>query len=391
MKITYHQNKKEYGIIYDWKLIIKEYKKIVPREWWGNIDELPFNSADYFVENSERSIGKTTKWLLIGMVMNKLYGTHIQYIRQILDMIMPKNMKLFRTILDYGYIDKITNNQYNAVKYVSRSYYYYNTETEEIAPEPFCDCLSIDNNDKYVSSYNAPTGDLIIYDEFISRKYYHQNEFVDFEDLVKTIIRDRLSPIIVMLANTIDLYNEYYKELEIYDFVQSMRTGQSELITTDMGTKIYFTILSGKTTIEKKRHNLKYFGFKNPRLNSIRGGEWAIKSYPHIPKFYRGENTPQIIINNRYIRYNDILLNMEVVDNNGVIQVYIHDATEIYPDSIIYVANVPQNKNERYGFGYTKTDNFIWNLRNKNVFCYANNLVGEKVRNFIRIISQNEL
>ena len=389
MKLKYIQNKKELGILYDWNFIVKEFKKIVPVEWHGNINDIPFNKADYFVENSERSIGKTTKWLLLGMIMNKYYGTHIQYVRQILDMIMPKNMKLFRTILDYGYIDKITEGEYNSVKYISRAYYYYNTETDTIASEPFCDCLSIDNNDKYVSSYNAPTGDIIIFDEFISRKYYHQNEFVDFEDLVKTIIRDRQSPIIVMLANTIDIYNEYYKELEIYDYVQTMHMGQSEIITTEMGTRIYFALLTGKNTDNKKRHNLQYFGFKNPRLNSIRGGDWAIKSYPHIPKFLKN-NRPQTLINNRYIAYNNILLHIEIVNNNSVPCAFIYESTKIYPDSVVYTNTTPHTRNERYGYGYTNTDRFIWTLKNRNLFFYANNTVGEKLRNYIRIITQNE-
>lgn len=389
MKIEYIDNDKSKGINYNYNFIVKEYKKLVNKTYWSNIDIIPFSQAKYFIEISERSIGKTTKWLLFGMLMNKYYGTHIQYIRQVLDMIMPKNMKIFRTILEYDYVEKITDGKYNSVKYQSRSFFYYNTETDEIATEPFMDCLSIDNNDKYVSSYNAPTGDLIIFDEFINRKYYHINEFCDFEDLVKTIIRDRESPIVVMISNTIDRYNEYFKELEIYDIIQSMPIGNSRLITTDMGTHIYISLLTGNykgdKAIQKTKHNNLFFGFKNEKLNSIRGGNWATNSFPHIPRY---NDTAECIINNRYIYINGQYLRIEIYNSleyGTIAHIHLSNKPK-YNDSIIYTTEYITSNNERFGFGNTKTDKYIWSLYSANRFYYSDNMIGELCKAYIRLV-----
>ena len=374
------------GILIDWKSVIKEYNKLdIPNDVYTPIN-LPFNDAKYFIECSERSIGKTTNWLLLGMILNKKYGITIEYIRQTIDMIMPRHLKLFNTIIEHGYIEKITDGKYNNVKYFSRKFYYINTETGEECANEFMNCLSIDNNMDYKSSYNSPRGDLIIFDEFIS-KYYRVNEFIDFEDLIKTIIRERKSPIIAMLSNTIDRHNVYFKELEIYDDIQQMRGGERKTVTTEMGTKIHINLISNvKNSKKKSIHNKLFFGFKNELLNSIRGGEWATDSYPHIVS---SKNT-EIILKNHYINFNDKLINIELVntENNGLC-CFLHMASKTYSDSIIYTHRKELTSyNERYLFGYSKTDKLIWRLYEKNKFYYSDNTVGEIVNSYIKICKQ---
>lgn len=374
------------GILIDWKTVLKEYNKLgIPKDVYTPIN-LPFNDAKYFVECSERSIGKTTNWILLGMILNKLYGITIEYIRQTIDMIMPRNLKLFKTIIEYNYIEKITDGKYNNVKYFSRKFYYINTVTGDESTEEFMNCLSIDNNMDYKSSYNAPRGDLIIFDEFIS-KYYRVNEFIDFEDLIKTIIRERKSPIIVMLSNTIDKHNIYFKELEIYDYIQQMRGGEKKLVTTEMGTRININLITNVRNSKKKSlHNKLFFGFKNELLNSIRGGEWATDSYPHIPK----NKNVDIILKNYYINFNDKLINIELVNEENLgLCCFLHLATNTYSDSIIFTHKKEINAiNERYLFGYSKTDILIWKLYSKNKFYYSDNMVGEIVNSYIKLCKQ---
>lgn len=383
-EIKYYNDDKQQGIIYDWKLIAKEFKSLgIPKD----VHTPPINvfsrdfSIKYIVENSERSIGKTTNWLLLGMVMHKLYGTTIEYIRQIVDMIMPKNMKLFRTILEYDYIEQLTDGRFNSVKYASRSFYYWNTETGDIDDEAFMHVLSIDNNQDYKSSYNAPRGDLVIFDEFIS-KYYRPNEFVDFEDLVKTIIRDRISPIIVMLANTIDKFNIYFKELEIYDDIQLMSVPDQRVCTSQAGTKVLVNLIKGKKEAKQKKiHNKLFFGFKNKRLNAIRGGDWAISSYPHIPR-YAAEDI-EILSKDYYIDFNGKYLNIEIArtENIGLV-CHVHECTRIPEKKSIVIYTDTEtitSVNQRYLLGDGTLDKLIWGLYRKNKFYYADNTIGEMV------------
>ena len=206
MTTKYINDDIECGIDYDYKKVKKLFKKLgCPEDLFDPFPAL-MSGCRWILDLSERSVGKTTQWLLVGMCMFRLYGTIIQYVRQFEDMIMPKaSSDLFATILKYDYVTKLTDGEYNTIVYKSRRWYfaYMDTETMEITrtcPDHFMFSCSVDKQQQLKSSYNCPTGDLIIFDEFVG-KYTPVNEFVEFCDLTKTICRDRQSPRFVLLAN----------------------------------------------------------------------------------------------------------------------------------------------------------------------------------------------
>lgn len=397
--MKYINDNPEYGIQYDWKKIKKEFKKLgIPPDVYDPTTA-PLEKAKYFVETSERNIGKTSNWLLLGMVMNDLYGTIIQYVRQTEAMIMPKALKdLFATILDYHYAEKVTHGRWNTVVYKSRRYYYALTDDSgkivEQATEHFMFCCDIEKSENLKSSYNAPFGDLIILDEFIG-KYYYPNEFVRFCDLVKTIIRGRRSPIIAMLANTINPHSMYYNELEIYDDIQAMSIGDKRLIETSRGTQIYIEIIGA--TVEKKRKNniinQLFFGFKNPMLGSITGDNWAVKCYPHIPELpdNDGEEKDYIetISRQLYIYYNNKYVRLDVIQHYELgICIYIHWATRTYQDSIIYTTAIRHDKRYVYKLGDDNLTKFIKKCFAENRVYYASNDVGSFVDSYMGYIQK---
>lgn len=391
--IDYIEGKVKNGIKYDWNLIKKDMRALkIPKEF-HNPSNLPLESLHWFVEMSDRSRGKTTNWLLLGMGMHMRYGTTIEYVRQIEDMITPKNSKdIFKTILDLHYVEKVTNNRWNSVFYKSRRWYLCNRDEDGNVVEQenthFMMMLSIDKADVLKSSYSAPKGDLIIFDEFIGR-YGQRNEFVYFCDLVKTIIRERQCPLIALLSNTIDKNSIYFNELEISDNVASMKQGCKEIITTAKGTKIYFEILA-KVTIQnntRSRVNSLFFGFKNPRMSSITGDDWAVDNYPHIPIF-ANEKT-RLLDRKHYLQFSNKLVNIELweCETRGLIAC-LHFASKTYDDSIIYTLGTIENKNQRYKLGHTKLDNLVWNLCKKNKFYYATNDVGALVDKYLHSIKE---
>ena len=87
---------------------------------------------------------------------------------------------------DGRYIKDMTGGVYNSIyTHWKKSYFCYideNGERTKTAEKPFLQFLSLDRNRDYKSTYNAPTGDLILFDEFIS-DHYPPNEFVKFMDL----------------------------------------------------------------------------------------------------------------------------------------------------------------------------------------------------------------
>lgn len=391
-KIEYIGNKLENGIKYDLQKIIKEYKKLKCPPTVYNPCKLPLGRARWFALLSERSTGKTTNIILLGMLFNKHYGTQIQYIRQKETMIMPKNIQnIFATIIECHYVEKITDGKYNSIIYKSRRWYYCKVDEDGKILEQdnnyFMINLSIDNNEVYKSSYNAPFGDFIIFDEFIG-KFYYPNEFVTLCDLIKTIIRSRQSLIgVFMLANTINRHSEYFNELSIYDEVQALKVGDSGIYRTPHNTQVYVELIGIKSeerTTTQQLLNELYFGFNNPLLSSITGGDWAIKNYPHAPKYEK-----QTICRNYYISHNNKLVNIEICHTIEIGYIAIlHWAYRTYDDSIIYCIEDISDKNHRYKFGSNKSDTFIWNFHKLNKFYYATNDIGDFVANYIASASK---
>ena len=385
-KQKFIENNEQLGLEYDWKKIKNEFNKLnIPDDVFNPVN-VPLSVAKWFIELSDRSTGKTTNWILLGMVMNQLYGTQIQYIRQSDDDIAPKSSKnLFSVILKYNYVSKITENEYNSVTYNSRRWYYCNVDENgriiNKAPEHFMFMGSVQSAENLKSSYNAPFGDLIIFDEFITR-YYMPNEFVLFCDLVKTIIRDRVSPIIVMLANTIDRHTQYFNELNIYDSVQTLKKGESTLLTTPKGTKVYVELIGStpKKQTKRDRVNKLFFGFKNQNLASITGEDWAMNCYPHIPR-----EKYTTIFNQLYVYHNNKYIRLEIVNNEKLgVCIYVHWATYIYDDSIILTTVDRTDPRYLYKFGSGNLKKFIVKMYETNKFYYATNDIGAFFENYIR-------
>lgn len=400
--MKYINNDPNKGVEYDWKLIIKEFNKLdVPKHVYTPI-HCPFDKAHIFVNLSDRSIGKTTNWLLLGHIMNKHYGTIMHYIRDKEDMITPKALKdLYATILEYDYISKITEGRWNSVYYHARRWYYCNVDelgdVQEVCEKHFMFCCSVENAMNLKSSYNAPLGDFILFDEFIG-KYYPPNQFVYFCDLVKTIIRDRISPIIIMSANTIDKNSVYFNELEIFDDIQTMKQGDQKIVTTDGGTTIHVEIVGQNVERQKRRSlvNKLFFGFKNPMLASITGADWAMKYYPHIPPsvktIHRDEKTVEeieIITQNIYIQFNTKYVRLDVVKNSkrGTC-IYCHWSGEPlrYDDSYIFTAGEIIDSRFHYKFGRLSAPlpKFIWTKYKENMFFFATNDVGAFVESYVK-------
>lgn len=397
MKSIYINDDINKGIAYDWKQLRKDFEALhVPEHVYTPLN-CPFEKAHLFVNMSDRSVGKTTNWLLLGLCMWKRYGTILHYIRSRVDMITPKALQdLFSTIVEYGYIEKLTDGEYNNVFYRARRWYFTKVENEEqvkISETHFMFCASIDENFNLKSSYNAPKGDFILFDEFIG-KYYPPNEFVYFCDTIKTIIRDRISPIVIFSANTIDRNSPYFNELEIFDDIQAMTQGETRLVTSSGGTPVFVEIVGQNVERQKRRSlvNKLFFGFKNPMLASITGADWSMKYYPHIPpsekSLTRESEEIEVITQNVYISYNTKLVRLDIVYNEKRgLCIYCHWATisEFYDDSYIFTAGEILDTRYHFKFGSLSAPlpKLIWRLYKENRFFYSKNDVGAFVESYI--------
>lgn len=384
--LKYIDDNPELGLLYDLKLIERTFRQLdCPKDLFDPFPAMR-SGCKYIVDLSERSTGKTTQWLLVGLVMYWLYGCQTQYIRDTEDMILPKSTRdLFSVILKHDYVSKLTNGEYNTITYKARRWFLaycdeYGTVIREDSTH-FCFMASVDKAEVLKSGYNAPFGDLIIFDEFIG-KYYTPNQFVRFCDLTKTIIRDRISPLIVMAANTIERHSQYFNELEIYDEVQQLQVGDHKILTSQRGTKIYVDLIGIAPKRRKKRSlvNQLFYGFKNPRLASITGGDWALDPYQHIPS----KSNARCISRQLYIYHNSKYVRLDVMEDPQLgLCIYIHWATRIYDDSIILTTVDRTDPRYQYKLGPAGIAKLIKYSQDTNRIYYATNDVGSFVKNYL--------
>lgn len=404
VKVEYIDGDKNKGIRYDWKKIRRRLRQLgIPKDMYNPLKGDP-TKAGYFWALSDRSRGKTTQCLLLVMVMHDMYETIGQYVRESRDMIAPKNLKdMFDTILQYHYIEKITGGRWSSCYYWSQRWYYCNRDDDgnitEKAPSHFMFCTSLDDSDKLKSSYNAPRGDIIIFDEFIQLNGYNYNDFIRFTDIEKTIYRDRVCGVTFMLSNTIDINSPWFDEFCIRQDVELMQQGEARYIQTDEGTHIFIEILAANQSEQRKTFNTRFFGFNNPKLSAITGkGGWASEHYPHIRQITEDQDNgtetdpPKILYNKIYLKHAGKLLRLMVVQNQKIgLCVYVHPATRTYRDSVILTNQDISDTREIYGFGSRDDQRLqiIWRLYAANRFYYATNADGALLRAYVKSVKDN--
>lgn len=397
MEIKYYNNEYEKGIIIDWELVEKEYNKLkVPKQFYRPpFDVLKQDVCRWFTLLSERKVGKTTNILILGLILNKLYRIQTMYIRSREEELTANiSIELTKVLREYDggyYIKQITNGVYNSMVYKAKAVYYCfineESEIERVSDEYIIKFLSIDNHEIYKSTFNAPRGDLIIFDEFI-KDFYIPNEFVNFCDLKDTIGRYRQSTYIFMLANTLNTENKYFEELEIYQRLKKSKVGDKFINQTSLGTNVYVELI--KSNVDTKTKNILnklYYGFKNPKLNAITGGVdvWNFDNYNHIFTWEDKQNKT-IIQNNIYIETSTFqLLRLEIVEYNERTFIEVYKGLRTYEDSIKLTLNVSSIDNKTfYGLGVGELEKMLnYAIRNKLIY-FATNEVGAMFNAYLK-------
>ena len=387
-KIKYINNDPNLGIDYDWELIAKAYKSLgIPPEY--DITEiLPLgnDALKWYIITSERSVGKTTNILLIGMVMYALYGTVSQLIRHHIDKASYYET-LFNTIVAYNkgqYIKKLTDGKYDSVKYHWKAFYYAKTaENGKIirAEEPFCVSLAADECYSLCSFYEAPRGDWIILDECFNETN-KADEFVHFVHLHKTIVRDRMSDKIILLGNNLDINNIWYRQLMINNEVRKMKKGQSRIAKTSEGMPIFVLFMENRTPEKRRIFNKSHYGFPHPELNAITGnGSWNVKMYPQACQL---KDRVTLIRGIFFSYHDDLYLEGEFIDAKSGIYFLVHPALEstARDGDVLYTLTFPREDNQLL-FGHDKLSKKILSMISSKRIVFADNETGDLFQKYI--------
>lgn len=358
-----------------------------------SLENILAQNADYNMIYGERSNGKTTAVLeyAIDDHIASGYVNQLAIMRRWEEDFKGKNgQQMFESIVAMGWIDKKTKGKYNSVYYYSQRWYMvkYDADGNKVAqaPDPFALGFSIGSEEHYKST-SYPNIKTILFDEFITRKFYLPNEFIGFQNLLSTIIRLRTDVKIFMCGNTINKYCPYFAEMGLTG-VRKQKQGTIDVYT--YGDSELRVAVEYSDFPSKKKASNKYFAFDNPRLQMITNGGWEIDIYPHLPQKYK----PKDVVYNFYIVFDTDMLEGKIICIDDKNFLYIHRKTTpiredntqlVYQQSVDYRRNYRLNILKPYGVPDKKIAEFI---RTKKVF-YQDNEVGEIMNNYLKWCMQN--
>lgn len=393
-KIKYINNNKQQGMLYDWTKVIKMYRSLKCPEGFFDPTGLPLNRAKYNIVYSARGGGKTINVQLFGMCLNALYGAKSVYVRSRALQIAPKNVSnMMNVIKEYGYISKITEGTWNSCILDKRHWYYCNVDDNgqivERSADWFMFMANIEEAGNLKSGWNEPKADFIIFDEFIPVDFnYLDDEFPRFCDLLSTICRQRLSPVVIMLSNNTDKESLYFHEFEISDEVKKMKLGDSfefDVVNkTDPDRKTPCFIqwfnpdISELQKTVRSKVNALFFAFNNPRLGAITNDDWQIKPHQHFPPrdSENGEKKVEELINNIFVFHHNHYIRLLVVLHPTLgICCYVHNFNPKYlrENSIILTLEDRYDNRYQYKLGQGNLRRFLQYLSVENRIYYATN------------------
>lgn len=351
-----------------------------------SLDNILKKNAHYNIIFGERSNGKTYATLMHGLRNFAKNGKQMAIVRRWNEDFKQKRAAtMFDALVANHEIEKLTDGDYNNIVYKSMRWYLCHTAEGEdtiINETPFAYGFSIASmeHDKSTSYPNVTT---VIFDEFLTRGYYLPDEFVLFENLLSTIIRQRDDVTIFMLGNTVNKYCPYFTEMGL---INIKKMGKGDIDVYQYGESALRVAVEFADMPSKDKPSDVYFAFNNPRLSMItgKGQVWEIDIYPHLPQKY----TARDIQYTYFIRFDDELLQCEIIRYDNAMITYIHrKTTEIkHPDKdVVFTTEYDMRPN--YIRGLKPSGNIVASkiyamFANDKVF-YQDNEVGEIVRNFL--------
>lgn len=346
-------------------------------------------NADYNIIIGERSNGKSyacLEHIIKDYVNNKRQGA---YIRRWKDDIQGKRGEgIFGAFKDS--VLKLTNNEYDSIIYVRGAWHFANYDTAKrrmVADKnPFCYAFALSDME-HDKSTSYPSVCNIVYDEFLTRRYYLPDEFILYMNVLSTIIRDRDNVKIFMLGNTVNKYCPYFEEMGLKK-IDDMEQGHIDVYNFANSLKIAVEYCSESPA---KKSN-KYFAFDNPRLNMITKGKWEMAIYPHLPQGYKIK--ADSVIFSFSILFNNKKIGCDVVNQGTDIFLFCRPRTsDIREGEIVYTMDYAPYMNVRKSFLFPidKLDTKIKSFFGCNRVFYQSNEIGEIVHNYLLACVKDKL
>lgn len=342
----------------------------------------------YNVIFGERSNGKTYGVLKYGIEQYAKNGGQLAIVRRWKeDIIGRRASDIFSALNENKEVEKATNGMYTGVTYFASKFYLcnydkdgkpvYNIETDCFA---YAFALSEMEHNKSISYPKITT---IMFDEFLTKHVYLQDEFILFMNTISTIVRQRTNVKIFMLGNTVNKYCPYFEEMGL-NHIKEMTQGTIDIYT--YGESELKVAVEYCASISKTKKSNFYFAFNNPKLHMITNGAWELDIYPHLPIKYKHKDIAFIY----FILFGGNTFQCEVINDNGELFTFIHlKTTELKDNTQDLIYSLDFNYKLNYNRNIFKPINdlqkrLLWFFQTDRVF-YQSNEIGDSINNYLKI------
>ncbi len=356
-----------------------------------NIKPIKKTGATYRVVYGQRGPGKTFGVLYDAFERYLKDGSKLGIVRRMdEDFIGANSAKAYYDMLIHdangdNNISDLSDGIYTGVEYYNGRYWLTqpgddgkNHRTTEYIAYGF----SISSAEHYKGTrYNDISQ--IVFDEFVATKFYLPDEFVQFQNLLSTIIGSRPGIVIYMLGNSINPYCLYWREMGL-NRIHDQKPGTIDVYT--YGESGLTVAVEQTGTVKATETARMYFAFDNPKLKMITdAGQWAIDVYPHCPVKYR----PKDIMFTFFILFDEKTYQCEVINTGKCEFVFIHIKTSDLQDpdnDLIY--SLERDPRPNWRVNITKplypVEKKIANFFIGNRVYYQDNAVGNAIENYIK-------
>jgi len=361
------------------------------KEQFYRLNKILEKNAIYNIVIGERSNGKSYAVQEYGLERYIEKGEQMALIRRYeLDFQGKRGQETFSGLVnsnDGQKIYQMTKGQWTGIKYYAGKWYLCKkdndlgkTITDDV---PFCYGFAL-TQQEHDKSTNYPNVTTILFDEFLSRSNYLPEEFITFQNVLSTIIRQRDNVTIFMCANTVNKYAPYFTEMGL-SHVDKMQQGDIDVYDYgETGLRVAVEYCGSPDQRKTKKASDKYFAFDNPKLNMIRTGAWEISIYPHLPYKYEKKDIKYTY----FIVFNGITLQCEIIKCNGYTFTYIHRKTtelKLLKHDIVFSENYSPSYRLRRNLlkPFDETGKLIlYFFKTEKVF-FQDNEIGEVIRNYL--------
>lgn len=353
-----------------------------------SLAEILKQDAHYNVIIGERSNGKTFACLRYGLEQYVRTGKQMAYLRRWQDDFTGKRgQTVFDGIVSAGIVEKLTEGRWTSVYYYAGRWYLccYDDKQKRITDEkPFAYAFALTQME-HDKSTSYPDITTVVFDEFLTRNGYLNDEFVLFQNTLSTIIRDRDDVKIFMLGNTVNKYSPYFAEMGL-THLKDMQPGTIDKYY--YGSEDHPLTVSVEFTGNAGRGKASdiYFAFDNPKLDVITGRNsiWEMAIYPHCPRKY----TPKDVVFSYFLVFDGDTLQADVIRTEDCYFTFIHRKTTPIQDEdrdlIFSPAWDPRpNHRRRITSPTDKLGKLIYQHYLTDAVYYQSNDIGEIVRNYL--------